>query len=95
MFLLHQDARYIDLLNACLQRIHAGVSAKGIDSSIRPLTLYGSYERFDWINTPCCPPNVVPLLASLGDYIYAQGRNGNDVYVNLFIAGRGLSARRY
>ena len=49
------------------------------------MTSYGSYERFDWINTPCCPPNVVRLLASLGNYIYAKNRADSDVYVNLFI----------
>ena len=89
MFLLHQDARYIDLMERVLYNgFLAGVSAKGDRFFYQnPLTSYGSYERFDWINTPCCPPNVVRLLASLGDYIYAKGRNGNDVYVNLFIAG--------
>ena len=48
-----------------------------------PLMSYGNYDRFDWINTPCCPPNVVRLMASLGDYIYATA--ANDIYVNLFI----------
>ena len=33
-----------------------------------PLMWYGNYERFEWINTPCCPPNVVRLIASLGNY---------------------------
>jgi hypothetical protein len=44
---------------------------------------YGNYERFDWIDTPCCPPNVVRLIASLGGYIYAH--NDDELYVNLFI----------
>src|SRR5207244_4565856 len=47
------------------------------------LMSYGNYERFDWINTPCCPPNVVRLIASLGSYVYATG--GDDLYVNLFV----------
>ena len=34
---------------------------------------------------PCCPPNVVRLLAWLGNYIYAKSRADSDVYVNLFI----------
>ena len=47
---------------------------------------YGNYERFDWIDTPCCPPNVVRLIASLGKYIYAH--NDDDLYVNLFIGSK-------
>src|SRR5262249_34489588 len=37
---------------------------------------------------PCCPPNVVRLIASLGSYIYAQ--DDRDFYVNLFV---GSTAR--
>ena len=87
MFLLHRDARYVDLLERVLYNgFLAGVSAKGDRFFYQnPLMSYGSYERFDWINTPCCPPNVVRLLASLGDYVYAKATGGRDVYVNLFI----------
>jgi DUF1680 family protein len=45
-----------------------------------------SYGNFDWINTHCCPPNVVRLIASLGNYIYAH--DDDDLYVNLFIGPR-------
>jgi DUF1680 family protein len=87
MFLLHRDARYIDLMERVLYNgFLAGVSSKGDRFFYQnPLMSYGSYERFDWINTPCCPPNVVRLLASLGNYIYAKSRADSDVYVNLFI----------
>src|SRR5262249_39985584 len=53
-----------------------------------PLRSFGNYERFEWIDVPCCPPNVVRLLASLGSYIYAQGPD--SVFVNLFV---GSSAK--
>ena len=87
MFMLHRDARYLDLMERVLYNgFLAGVSAKGDRFFYQnPLMSYGSYERFDWINVPCCPPNVVRLLASLGNYIYAKGRADTDVYVNLFI----------
>ena len=87
MFLLHKDARYIDLMERVLYNgFLAGVSSKGDRFFYQnPLMSYGSYERFDWINVPCCPPNVVRLLASLGNYIYAKSRAESDVYVNLFI----------
>jgi hypothetical protein len=49
-----------------------------------PLLSYGDYERFEWINVPCCPPNVVRLVASVGEYVYATDSEG-DLWVNLFV----------
>jgi DUF1680 family protein len=85
MFQAHQDANYIDLLERVLYNGFAGgVSLKGDRFFYQnPLRSFGNYERFDWIDVPCCPPNVVRLLASLGSYIYAQ--SSDSVYVNLFV----------
>jgi hypothetical protein len=85
MFLLHRDARYADLMERVLYNgFLDGVSLKGDRFFYQnPLMSYGNYERFDWIDTPCCPPNVVRLIASLGKYIYAH--NDDELYVNLFI----------
>jgi hypothetical protein len=64
-----------------------GVSLKGDRFFYQnPLISYGNYERFDWINVACCPPNVVRLIASLGSYIYAKTKN--EIYVNLFIGSQ-------
>lgn len=85
MFLLHRDARYIDGMERILYNGFAdGVSLKGDRFYYQnPLKSFGDYERFDWINVPCCPPNVVRLTASIGSYIYAQ--SGSSIYVNLFV----------
>jgi DUF1680 family protein len=85
MFLLHRDARYIDVMERILYNgFAAGVSLKGDRFYYQnPLKSFGDYERFDWINVPCCPPNVVRLMASIGSYIYAQ--SGKSIYVNLFV----------
>lgn len=85
MFQLHQDAKYIDVLERVLYNGFAdGVSLKGDRFFYQnPLRSFGSYERFEWIDVPCCPPNVVRLMASLGSYIYAQ--SSDSVYVNLFV----------
>jgi hypothetical protein len=85
MFLLHKDALYLDQLERILYNgFLDGVSLKGDRFFYQnPLMSYGDYDRFDWINTPCCPPNVVRLIASLGRYVYAT--EGSDVYVNLFV----------
>ncbi|HUI55517.1 MAG TPA: beta-L-arabinofuranosidase domain-containing protein [Bryobacteraceae bacterium] len=90
MFLLHRDARYADVMERVLYNgFLDGVSLKGDRFFYQnPLMSFGNYERFDWIDTPCCPPNVVRLMASLGSYIYAK--NDDELYVNLFI---GSNAR--
>src|SRR6476620_8777679 len=90
MFLLHHDATYLDQLERVLYNgFLDGVSLDGDRFFYQnPLMSYGNYDRFDWINTPCCPPNVVRLIASLGRYVYAT--QGDDVYVNLFV---GSTAR--
>jgi DUF1680 family protein len=84
MFLERRDARYVDLMERVLYNgFLDGVSQKGDRFFYQnPLTSYGNYERFAWIDTPCCPPNVVRLIASLGSYIYSQ--DDRNVYVNLF-----------
>jgi DUF1680 family protein len=88
MALLHKDARYADLMERILYNgFLDGVSQKGDRFFYQnPLMSYGNYDRFDWIDTPCCPPNVVRLIASLGSYIYARG--GDDLYVNLFVGSK-------
>jgi DUF1680 family protein len=85
LFLRHRDAKYIDMLERILYNGWlVGVSYKGDRFFYQnPLKSFGNYERFRWINVPCCPPNVVRLMASLGSYIYA--RSGKDIYLNLFI----------
>ena len=87
MFLLHEDAEYIDVMERVLYNgFAAGVSLKGDRFFYQnPLKSFGNYERFEWIDTPCCPPNVVRLMASIGSYIYAVSPRA--IYVNLFVAG--------
>jgi uncharacterized protein len=87
MFLLHEDAEYIDVMERVLYNgFAAGVSLKGDRFFYQnPLKSFGNYERFEWINTPCCPPNVVRLMASIGSYIYAVSPRA--IYVNLYVAG--------
>ncbi|HEY3883740.1 MAG TPA: beta-L-arabinofuranosidase domain-containing protein, partial [Vicinamibacterales bacterium] len=88
MFLLHGEARYIDVMERVLYNAFAdGVSLTGDRFFYQnPLKSFGDYERFEWINVPCCPPNVVRLTASIGGYIYAQAAGA--IYVNLFVASR-------
>ena len=88
MFQAHQDAKYIDVLERILYNGFADGVSLGGDRFFyqNPLRSFGNYERFEWIDVPCCPPNVVRLVASLGSYIYAQA--SDSVYINLFVGSK-------
>jgi len=96
LFLLHGDAKYIDVLERILYNgFLAGVSLSG-DKFFYPNPLEsdgkykfnkGSATRQPWFGCSCCPTNVVRFLPSLGGYVYA--RSGDTLYVNLFVAGSG------
>ena len=42
--------------------------------------------RQKWFACACCPPNIARILASLGQYIYAQ--SDTALYVNMFISSQ-------
>ncbi len=87
-FLQHHDAEYIDMMERILYNGWlVGISLDGGRFFYQnPLKSFGNYERFDWINVPCCPPNIVRLMSSIGSYIYAKSKK--EIYVNLFIGSR-------
>ena len=39
-------------------------------------------------SVPCCPPNLARTIAALGGYVYGKGRDGESIYVHLYVAGR-------
>jgi DUF1680 family protein len=88
MFLLKQDAKYVDVMERILYNgLLAGVSLDGRTFLYQtPLATRAGFERHEWFGPNCCPPNICRFLASLGNLIYA--RSGQDVYVNLFVGSR-------
>ena len=94
MFMLHGDAKYIDVLERTIYNgFLSGVSLSG-DRFFYPNPLsadgkykfnHGSATRAPWFGTSCCPVNVVRFLPSIAGYVFAQ--RDNEVYVNLFISG--------
>ena len=84
--LLDRDASYVDVMERVLYNaLLAGVSLRGDRFFYQnPLKSFGDYERFDWINVPCCPPNVIRMLASIGSYVYATDPSSGGLHVNLF-----------
>jgi len=85
MFLLHGDAKYIDVLERALYNgIISGVSLGGDEFFYpNPLASKGGYARSKWFGCSCCPVNVVRFIPQIAQFAYAT-RN-DAAYVNLFI----------
>ncbi|WP_343674467.1 beta-L-arabinofuranosidase domain-containing protein, partial [Chitinophaga sp.] len=92
MFLLHGDAKYIDLLEKVMYNgLIAGLGLDGKSffytnaMQVTDGVKHGSLEpaRSGWFECSCCPTNLVRFLPSVPGYMYAQ--EGKKVYVNLFI----------
>ncbi len=86
LFLLHGDARYIDVMERTLYNgLISGVSLDGKSFFYpNPLESNGQHERSPWFGVACCPGNITRFLASVPGYVY--GQRGNELYVNLFVA---------
>jgi len=87
MFLLHGDAKYIDLLERILY--NGALSGYGLSGDRffypNPLASYGQHERSLWFSCACCPSNIARFIPSIPGYAYATSRDA--VFVNLYIAG--------
>jgi hypothetical protein len=89
MFLLHGEAKYLDVLERVIYNgFLAGVGLAG-DTFFYPNPLASDkrYERSEWFDCACCPVNVVRFMPSIAGYVYAA--KDKEVFVNLFIGGTG------
>jgi len=94
LFLLHGEAKYIDVLERVLYNgFISGVCLSG-DKFFYPNPLesdgkygfnQGKAERKEWFGCACCPSNITRVMSSVPGYIYAH--NKDILYVNLFIGG--------
>ena len=96
LFLLHGDAKYLDVLERIVYNgVLSGVSLDGerffypnpLASDGERTFNMGQKGRSAWFDCSCCPTNVARFLPSIAGYVYAQRER--DVFVNLFVAGRG------
>ena len=94
-FLLHGDAKYIDIMERTLYNgLISGVSLKG-DTFFypNPLESNGQHARQEWFGVACCPGNITRFMASVPGYVYAKreargaGSETDALYVNLFAGG--------
>lgn len=88
LFLLHGEAKYIDVLERTLYNgLISGVSLEGDKFFYpNPLESDGRHERSAWFGCACCPGNVTRFMASVPGYAYAH--RDDRLYVNLFVAGK-------
>lgn len=92
LFMLHGDAKYIDVLERALyNNVIDGVSLDG-KRFFYPNTLTSSGtgrrpERSEWFGCACCPGNIARFIASVPGYQYAT--KDRDLYVNLYASGKG------
>lgn len=96
------EGRYADELeNALYNNVLAGVALSGdryfYDNVLQSR---GNHHRWAWHPCPCCPPNVLRLLASLGSYVYGLGEGELAVHLyaqgeaRLKLAGQSLTLRQ-
>ena len=94
MFLLHGDAKYMDLLEKILY--NGLISGVGLDGKsffyTNAMQIKNSFQHKDmeatrsgWFECSCCPTNLARLIPSIPGYMYAQ--KDDNLYVNLFING--------
>ena len=79
------ESMYMDVLEKSLY--NGALDGLSLDGNRffygNPLASNGRHSRREWFGTACCPANIARLIASLGNYIYAQSNNG--VWINLFV----------
>jgi hypothetical protein len=88
MFLMHGDAKYIDVMERVLYNgLLSGISQDGTRFFYpNPLASMGQHQRSAWFSCACCISNVTRFMPSIPGYVYAQ--NNNDLYVNLFMSNK-------
>ena len=109
LFLLHGEAKYVDVLERVMYNgLISGVALDGMSFFYQnPLESDGKTKlymdqvgRAPWFEVACCPPNLTRFLPSVPGYIYAV--RDEVLYVNLFIgdtaavevAGRKVALRQ-
>jgi len=93
LFLLHGDAKYIDVLERTLYNgLLSGISLSGdlffypnpLESDGKYAFNQGAVSRKPWFDCACCPVNLTRFLPSFPGYVYAQ--KDKSLFINLFTA---------
>ncbi|MDP6443547.1 MAG: glycoside hydrolase family 127 protein [Pirellulaceae bacterium] len=91
MFLLHKDAKYLDVAEvALLNNVLAAVNLAGnrffyvnpLEADGKHPFNHGTAGRAPWFGTACCPSNMARLVPQVPGMTYAH--DDNDLYVTFF-----------
>lgn len=91
MFLLHKDARFMDVAEVALyNNVLSGVNMEGNKFFyVNPLEAdgitnfnHGKAGRSPWFGTACCPTNIARLIPQVSGLMYAHDQE--ILYVNLY-----------
>jgi DUF1680 family protein len=92
MFLLHGDAKYMDVLERTLYNgLIVGLSLNGNEFFYPNPLIFNGERKFNqgavcrspWFDCSCCPSNLSRFVPSVSGYVYAS--TDSDVYINLFM----------
>jgi uncharacterized protein len=86
LFLLHGEAKYIDVLEKTLYNsMLSGVSLSADRFFYsNPLESNGQHQRSAWFGCACCPSNIARFVPAIPGYVYAH--TDKEIYVNLYIS---------
>ena len=91
MLLATRESRFADQIEWTLY--NAVLSGIGLDGTRffyeNPLSSDGGRERAPWYECACCPPNLMRLIASLGQYVATGDETG--VQIHQFTSGALLT----
>src|SRR4029453_634968 len=86
LFLLHGDAKYIDVFERTLYNgLISGVALDGQSFFYpNPLESAGQHQRRPWLGVACCPSHIPRVLASGPGVV--DGVKDRAIFVNLYVA---------
>lgn len=83
------DCKYADLIEKLIY--NAFLVGQSLDgkrySYTNPLIASNIEDRKEWFLCPCCPPNFIRTIASMGRYIYSTSERG--IWVHQYIGNKG------
>ncbi len=89
IFLVKGESKFFDIFETTLY--NSFLSSISFDGKkyfyVNPLASYGTYERKEWYDCTCCPPNIQRFISSLPGYFYSISKDG--IYVNLYDSSTG------
>ncbi len=95
LFLLHKEARYLDVAEvALLNNVLAAVNLEGnrffyvnpLDADGKHPFNHGTASRAPWFGTACCPSNLARLIPQVAGMTYAH--DGKDLHVTFYAASK-------